>query len=85
MKDSDDIDNVQGIGTNDALTNTCCSTSPISCLVHTEPKFTFSEDSGTPSREYFIPNPHDQTFLSVEDNEQIGHPIPFQGVQEPKK
>nr|POE92241.1 glutamate receptor 2.8 [Quercus suber] len=81
LKDSGDIDDVQGIGTRDASTNTCCST----VQVHTEPKFTFSEDSGTPSREHFIPNPHDQTFLSVEDNEQIGHPNPFQGVQEPKK
>ena len=43
-----------------------------------EPKFTFSEDSGTPTREYFIPNPHGQTFLSTEDNEQVGHPNPFQ-------
>ena len=43
-----------------------------------EPKFTFSEDSGTSTREYFIPNPHGQTFLSIEDNEQVGHPNPFQ-------
>ncbi|KAL4653335.1 hypothetical protein ACB092_01G295300 [Castanea dentata] len=52
LKDSGDIDNVQHIGTCDASPNTCCSTSPISCSVHMEPEFTFSEDSGTPSREY---------------------------------
>ena len=78
MKDSGDIENVQGIGTRDASPNTCCPTSPISCSVHMEPKFTFSEDSRTPTREYFIPNPHGQTFLSTEDNEQVGHPNPFQ-------
>ncbi|KAK7852500.1 glutamate receptor 2.7 [Quercus suber] len=59
LKDGGDIDNVQGIGTRDASTNTCWSTSPISCSVHTEPKFTSSEDSRTPSGEYFIPIPHD--------------------------
>ena len=85
LKDSGDIDNVQGIGTCNASTNTCCLTSPISCSVHTKPKFTSLEDSGTPSREYFIPKPHDQTFLSIEDNEQTGHPNAFQGVQDPKK
>ncbi|KAF3947220.1 hypothetical protein CMV_026617 [Castanea mollissima] len=52
LKDSGDIDNVQHIGTCDASPNTCCSTSPISCSVHMEPEFTFSEDSRTPSREY---------------------------------
>ena len=78
MKDSGDIDNVQGIGTRDASPNTCCPTSPISCSVHTEPEFTFSEDFGTPSREYFIPNSHGQTFLSAKHNEQVGHPNLFQ-------
>ena len=77
LKDSGDIDNVQKIGTCDASPNTCCSTSPISCSVHIEPEFTFSKDSGTPSREYFIPNPHGQTFLLAKDNEQVGHPNPF--------
>ncbi|KAM3686050.1 hypothetical protein ACB098_11G170600 [Castanea mollissima] len=55
LKDSGDIDNVQHIGTCDASLNTCCSTSSISCSVCMEPEFTSSRDSGTPSREYFIP------------------------------
>nr|POE92761.1 glutamate receptor 2.2 [Quercus suber] len=58
LKDRDDIDYVDGIGASDASPSTNCPTSPISCSVHTEPEFTFSEDLGTPSREYFVPNPH---------------------------
>ncbi|KAM4130329.1 hypothetical protein ACJW30_01G092700 [Castanea mollissima] len=72
------IDYDHCIGARDALPSTNCLTSPISYPVHMEPKFTFSEDSGTPSRECFIPNPHVHAFLSAKTNEQMGHPNPNQ-------
>ena len=74
LKDRDGIDYVHGIGASDASPSTNYPTSPISCSIHTEPKFTFSEDSTTPSREYFVPNPHGHAFLSTGANEQIGLP-----------
>ncbi|KAK7828661.1 glutamate receptor 2.8 [Quercus suber] len=46
------------IGAGDASPSTNCLTSPIRYSVHMEPEFTLSEDSGTTSRECFIPNPH---------------------------
>ena len=66
------------IGASDALPSTNYVTSPISYSVHNEPEFTFSEDSRTPSRECFTPNPHGHAFLSTKTNEQIGHPNPNQ-------
>ncbi|KAK7843011.1 glutamate receptor 2.5 [Quercus suber] len=72
LKDRGGIDIVQSIGTSDASPSTNCVTSPTSCSVHMEPKYTSSKYSRTP-RIFSIPSQHGQSFLLVEANEQIGN------------
>jgi ionotropic glutamate receptor len=74
-QEKSDTDTVHAIAASDASPNTNCMPSPSSCCsVQMEPHFTFLGDSGTPSRDYFHPNPLGQEFLLAQAIEQIGDP-----------
>lgn len=68
------VDSDHVIGTTDASTNTNCPQNSSRFLVHTNSHFSFSEESGMPTRESGDPNPNGQAFQLALAIELSDHP-----------
>ncbi|KAM4077503.1 hypothetical protein ACJW30_12G142800 [Castanea mollissima] len=68
------IDSDHVIGTSGASTNTNCPQNSSRFLVHTKSHFSFSEESGMPTRESGDPNPNGQAFQLALAIELSNHP-----------